>query len=754
MKLFHKIAALALACPLAASSQTAAWPQWALNPQHTGNVAVAGQPVQAKLSNIVFDPFVAQEIAETGELEMHYQVPLVNGSTVFMNFKSGSYVPCSPPGSKTPFPCGPDAWNSEIWNETALQWQNGQLVTIWNFASDWKPVPNSGTTPSTRGLAGWEPLFQPALVGPYIYVPGAGGTVYQVNQADGSLVAQINPFGTAEDPTIFVFGPLTADNAGNIYYNAIQVDLSWPWDVEPANSWVVKIAPDSSTIKTSFSTYLPSVSLNCLGTFAGRPYPWPPTPTSVVRSVFCGVQRPAMNIAPVLSGDGATLYTLSRAHFSGRDSYLIAVNTADLSLQWATSLQGLLNDGCNVLLPANGQPGGCSNGATTGVDPTQNLPGAGMMLDQSSGSPVVTPDGSILMGVYTDYNYARGHLLKFSPQGSFQAAYDFGWDSTPAIYPHNGTYSVVLKDNHYPVGSYCGDPTWCPKAPIGPYYITQLDANLAPEWKYKVVSNNPRNGFCVNAPAVDANGVVYSDNENGNLYAIQQGGTVVHSIAIGGKVSAGYTPVSIGGDGLIYSMNAGRLVAVGAPFSTATQITSSSPNPSVYGQAVQFNVQVSSSGTMPAGTVTLKRGAIKLGTLTLSGGMGSFNTSATQLPGGNDQITASYSGDATHAASISSAFVQVVSQAPTSTALSSSLNPSPAGGQVTFTATVTSSPGIPGGTVQFKSNGAPLGTVSLVNGVATLTTTFSGAGSYTVTAAYSSSPNFAKSSTSLTQVVQ
>ncbi len=750
MRFSDGMALLALACPMAISGQTAAWPQWALNPQHTGNVSVVGQAPQAKLANLVFDPFVTQEIAESGDLEMHYQVPLINGSTVFMNFKSGSYVPCDPPGSKKPFPCGPDAWDSEVWNETALQWQNGQLVTLWNFASDWQPVPNTGTSPSAHSLNGWEPLFQPVLAGSYIYVPGWGGTVYQLNQADGSVVAQINPFGSSEDPTIYSFGPLTSDNAGNIYYNAVQVVPSWPWDEEPTNSWLVKIAPDSSTTTALYSTYLPAVSLNCFATFTGSPYPWPPTPTSVPHKMLCGVQRPALNVAPAISGDGSTLYTLSRAHYAGRDSYLIAVNTADLSPQWSVSLQGLLNDGCNVLLPPDGQPGGCRSGAETGVDPTQDLPGAGILQDQSSASPVVTPDGSILMGAYTDYNYARGHLLKFSPQGVFLTSYDFGWDSTPAVYSHGGTYSVVIKDNHYPAGSYCSDPTWCPRAPVGPYYVTQLDTNLVPEWKFQVTKRE----FCVNAPAVDANGVVYADNENGNLYAIQQGGAIVSSISIGSNVDAGYTPVSVGGDGLIYTLNGGHLVVVGESLASTTQVTSSLPNPSVYGQAVQFNVLVSSVGTTPGGTVTLKRGTAKVGTITLSGGSGSFTTSSKQLPGGSDPIVAYYSGDSTHAASTSLAFVQVVSKAPSATVLTSSLNPAPAGTQVTFTATVTAAPGIPGGVAQFKSNGVLLGTVALVDGVATLNTSFASTGSYTVTATYPGSPNYLKSSNSLIQAVQ
>jgi hypothetical protein len=75
-----------------------AWPQWGQNPQHTGNLPVTGQPPQAKLTDQTFDPFVRQEIAESGALLTHYQAPLVNGNNVFMEFKSGKYISCQPPG--------------------------------------------------------------------------------------------------------------------------------------------------------------------------------------------------------------------------------------------------------------------------------------------------------------------------------------------------------------------------------------------------------------------------------------------------------------------------------------------------------------------------------------------------------------------------------------------------------------------------------------------------------------------------------
>ena len=742
-----------------ASAQGIAWPEWGQNPQHSGNVSISGQPLQGKLSDLTFDPFVSQETAEGGgALLMHYQVPLVNGSNIYMEFKTGSYVPCNPPASGQPFPCGPDAWGNEVWNEADLQWQDGQLTQVWNFATDWKPVPNSGTSPSTRSLGGWEPLFQPVLVGQFIYIPGAGGTVYKVNQSDGSLVSQINPF-TGSDPTKFVTSPLTADSVGNVYYNVIQLDVDWPWDNNAQNAWLVKITPDDTTGAVSYASLLPDAPTKCLGAFGVKdPLPWPPSPTAKPAMVVCGLQRPPLNLAPVVSNDGTTVYTASRGHFNARGSYLLALNSSDLSLQWSMSLQQLLDDGCNVLLPPNGQPGGCRTGAATGVDPTQNMPGSAILQDQASASPVVAPDGSILLGVSTAYNYDRGHLLKVSSTGQLQATYDFGWDSTPAIYPHGGSYSVVLKDNHYDNGSYCSNPTWCPRAPRGPYYVTQLDSNLVPEWKYQDATTGPGHPdgyeWCVNAPAIDTNGVVYGDNEDGNLYAIQQGGSPVQSIFMVRAINAGYTPVSIGGDGIIYAENAGHILPVGQVAATTTVISSSSQNPSVYGTAVTFTAQVTSSQGTPTGTVNFKNGAAILGQATLnSSGSASFTTSPTQLGGGNDSITAIYSGDFSHAGSTSSIFTQTVTPSPTTTSLTSQPNPSSVGQSVTLTATVAAAPGTPTGKVVFRSNGTLLGTVSLTNGTATLNTSFSQAGPFHVNAAYQSNPNYQRSSHTVLQVV-
>jgi len=625
---------------------------------------------------------------------------------------------------------------------------------VWNFTSDWTPVPNDYT------LGGWEPLFQPVLASTYVYVPGGGGTIYQLDQLTGAVLQQINPFGTSEDPTKFVSGGLTADNQGNIYYNVMQVVLAWPWDSDVVNSWIVKVAATGAVTTATYTSLLPGAPTTCLGNFAQSQLPWPPSANAVPPSIPCGTQRPALNVAPAISADGSTLYTVSRAHFRGRASYLLALNTADLSLLWSTSMLGIFDDGCNILLPPDGQPDGCSIYGATGLDPTQNIPGPGIVSDQASASPMVAPDSSILFGVDDGYNYGRGHLLKFDPTGALQASYTFGWDTTPAIFPNNGTYSVILKDNHYDNGSYCNNPTWCPKAPPGPYYITQLDSNLIPQWQFQdtTINRTHPNGYewCANAAAVDMNGIVYADNEDGYLYSVNQRGALQQKIFLERAISAGYTPTSIGGDGTIYTENGGHFIAVGNLFATTTAITSSSENPSTYGTAVTFTAAVTSNSGTPSGKVTFKRSNVTLGTGTLSSGTATYTATPTQLPAGSDSITVLYAGDSTHAPSTSPLFTQTVTRAATTTTLSSSPNPSGINVTVTLTATVAAPPGLPAptGKVQFLKGTTTLGTVALTNGTATLNTTFTKTGSFNLKAAYQGSVNYLSSSGTAVQVVQ
>jgi uncharacterized repeat protein (TIGR03803 family) len=87
----------------------------------------------------------------------------------------------------------------------------------------------------------------------------------------------------------------------------------------------------------------------------------------------------------------------------------------------------------------------------------------------------------------------------------------------------------------------------------------------------------------------------------------------------------------------------------------------------------------------------------------------------------------------------------VIPQSPTTTALTSSMNPAAVGQSVTLTATVSSSSGTPTGEVAFTQSGSTLGNATLSGGVAALATAFTAAGTKSIKAVYEGSTAFAGS---------
>jgi large repetitive protein len=202
-----------------------------------------------------------------------------------------------------------------------------------------------------------------------------------------------------------------------------------------------------------------------------------------------------------------------------------------------------------------------------------------------------------------------------------------------------------------------------------------------------------------------------------------------------------------------------QVVDQAASFTTV----SSSVNPSVVGQSVTLTAAVSSLSqpgpVEPTGTVTFADDGASINTTPLAfNGLESFTTSS--LPAGNQLITATYSGDANFAGSTANPLPITVNQAAsTTTTLSSSVNPSVVGQEVTVTATVAvNAPGTgtPTGTVTFSDHGTPIASaVGLQpDGTATVTSSSLAAGSQFITASYSGDTDFdGGSSNALTQVV-
>ncbi|HUM11050.1 MAG TPA: hypothetical protein VLT82_08895 [Myxococcaceae bacterium] len=538
------------------------WPQWGQNWAHTGQACVAAQGFGTALATVTFDPFVPQEVEEAAGLFgrdglfVHYASPLVVGDDLYMAVKSGVYVSCSPPGNLgNPDPCGFDAWDQQVWTVKHLAWESGALVPKQSFGSSWKPPPASV-------VAGWEPVFQPAVHDQVVWVPAGSGTVLRLDRQLVVLRA-VNPF-TDSNPNRYVTGPLVVDADGTLLYNVIELDALMP-ESGDARGYLVRVPPAGAPTTVLYQSIVngaPVASAQCPYSFRAGNIPGPYPATVPVPTGPCGSQRPGFNAGPAI-GPGGVVFVVSRAHYAPNDSSLVALNP-DLTPRWTFRMRELMNDGCGVLATS------CRSGAPTGVDPSTGLRPSVQVSDQGSSVPVALPDGAVLYGGFTAYNGARGHLVKVGPDGKLMGTYDFGWDVTPAVWVHGNTYSIITKDNHY----------FSASGAEGPYDMTQLSRDLKAEWKYTAtetrscstepdggmtcVSDHPA-GFewCVNAPAIGPDGTVYANSEDGRVYSIRQGGQLREQRFLLQSLGAAYTPIAVDSKGRVYSMNGGVMTVVG-----------------------------------------------------------------------------------------------------------------------------------------------------------------------------------------------
>jgi len=228
------------------------------------------------------------------------------------------------------------------------------------------------------------------------------------------------------------------------------------------------------------------------------------------------------------------------------------------------------------------------------------------------------------------------------------------------------------------------------------------------------------------------------------------------SIAVADVNSDGKPDLLVGTVNAAPGMGAVAVLLNNTPFGKFTTSTRfiSSLNPSIYGQPVTWTATVTSSGSVtPTGTVHFTWSGHTIGSATLnSSGVATLTRS--NLVAATYPLTAVYAGDAANLGSTSTFVNQVVFQATSKAALTSSPNPSTQGQAVTFTAKITSPTVIPTGPVTFTAGTTVLGTAQLSGGKAKLVISSLSVGSTKVTVKYNGDSNIAKSSASVIQTVQ
>ena len=195
-----------------------------------------------------------------------------------------------------------------------------------------------------------------------------------------------------------------------------------------------------------------------------------------------------------------------------------------------------------------------------------------------------------------------------------------------------------------------------------------------------------------------------------------------------------------------------------------TEISLSTPyNPAVFGAPIQITAIVIAeplSQTTPVGQVQFMVNGSNYGDpVDLVDGIALSDLLPEPL--GTYTITAEYLGTINYNSSSAVGFDQVIEKAPTTTVVTSALNPSIYGQSVTFTATVSAnlpSLATPNGTVQFAVDGVNYGSPVTLNGsgIATRTIPFTALWPdvHDVTAVYSETANFLGSNNNASPLVQ
>ncbi|PYY20490.1 MAG: hypothetical protein DMG62_23525, partial [Acidobacteria bacterium] len=523
---------------------------------------------------------------------------------------------------------------------------------------------------------GWIPVYQPTLAsGPFgtrLYYGGAGGTIYYIDNPDssahGAAVRKVfytslsNYLANAAgfNSSIFVNTPITADSSGNIFFG-FRVQGTAPAPLSTTQSGFARI----------------DASGNASYVLAGN------------AANDSNIGRDSHNSAPALSYEETTLYVVVKSSSTQYYGYLLGLDSSTLTTKYKVFLKD----------PRNG-----NNAA---------------ILDDSTASPTVAPDGDIYFGIMSNPdNGSRGFLLRFSSELSVQKVPGgFGWDYTAAIVPatmvssYSGvsSYLIFSKYNNY----VSADGNGVNKIALLDPNATQIDPHPSAKGLvemrevFTVLGPTPDEEFysssypyavrewCINTAAVNPpTNSIFTPSEDGHLY---RWNLVTNSLSQVASLSPGigepYVPTVIGPDGTVYTLNGGTLFALGNLNGVDVALSSSVPDTRsvIAGQSLIFTAAVTNtgaSGFTPSGTVTfrdLTYQNLTPITTTLasnvaldSNGQATVHTSSLTAGGpflGNHFITATYNGDGNFSGG-SVTLIQKVHASASTTTVTSSPNPS------------------------------------------------------------------------------
>lgn len=477
-----------------------AWRGFASNAQHMALGAIASQDLNRIAWSTPVD--LVPPFGAGGGLAIHYGSPVVTShNTVLVPVKTG---------------------RGGGFRVEARSGSNGGL--IWSADTDY-----------VLPAANWVPSYNVALTtGNRLFAPGSGGKLLVKDDADsasGSLRSLVfygaNAYAAspaAFDATVFVNTPVTVDTQGNAFFGFVVSGAN------PAGlaSGIARIAADGTG------------SWAVASTAAADP----------------AIDKVAMNSAPALSPDEATLYIAVNTKSSAapvQNGYLLALDSRTLAFKARARL----------------------------FDPAFGT--IARISDDSTSSPTVGPDGDVYFGVlettFGTHN-ARGWLLHFSATLAPNAVPGgFGWDDTASIVPASmvpsytggSSYLLMTKYNNYAgIGSGDGanrvaivDPHASQTDPIsGLPIMKEVLTVLGPT--FESGTSGPVREWCINTAAVDPlTRSVLVNSEDGVLYRWDlTTNRLTQKIRLTAGLGEAYTPTAIGADGAVYAVNDSVLFSV------------------------------------------------------------------------------------------------------------------------------------------------------------------------------------------------
>ena len=383
--------------------------------------------------------------------------------------------------------------------------------------------------------AGFLPSFSPVLTHNRLYIPGKGGTVLvreDPDQPTGKVIKRVF-YGMQNyeadrqtyDTNVEINTPITADSQGNIYFGFLVLGPT-------------PIGLQSGLARISGSGVASSI-------------------TGASAAVDPQVSEVNMCSAPALSPDEGTLYVGMNSPSAGY-GYLVSLNSQTLQTLATVRLK----------------------------DPSSGLDA--WILDASSASPTVGPDGDIYLGVLENPFPAhndRGWLLHFdSTLTQAKTPGSFGWDDTPSIVPASlvssyqgaSSYLLMTKYNNYAeVGTGDGvnkiailDPNATESDPVISSVRVMNEVltikGVTPDPDFPNLPNAVRE-WCINAAVVDPHTKsVLVNSEDGKLYRWDLArNRFKQIITLSSGIGEAYTPTVIGRDGTAYAINDAILFAIG-----------------------------------------------------------------------------------------------------------------------------------------------------------------------------------------------